>query len=281
MSTSGSNGKLTSGMAAAPRASMSNARPTAVVTGASSGVGVDFARELAGRGYDLVLTARRMERLEAVRAELLRDYDVHVDLLASNLNSRQGAERLHADVCRLGRPVRLLVNNAGMGKFGSFLDQSLDDVEAMIQLNTVSLTVLAHLFAADFRQQGLGFILNHASFSALQPPPLYSVYAGTKAYVLAFSQALHQDLRRDGIRVSALCPGFFTSEFLAKANQQPSSIVKLIMLPSTRVARAGIRGVLRGKPVIIPGVGYNVLNLLLRFLPRSFATGLADFAVKH
>lgn len=254
---------------------------TALITGTSSGVGVDFARELARRGFDLILTARRLDRLEAVKEALLDEFSVNIDVLASDLSSRQGAEQLYQDVQKLNRRVTMLVNNAGLGKYGPTLEQSLDEIDSMIQVNVTSLTVLARLFAADFQEQGSGFILNHASFSAMQPPPHYSVYAGTKAYVLAFSQALNQDVRKSGIRVSALCPGFFTSEFLEKAEHEPRLVVKLIMLKPQMVARAGIRGVLRGKPVIIPGLGYKILNLLMRLTPRSFATWLADFAVKH
>ena len=254
---------------------------TALVTGASSGIGVDFARELAGRGFDLILAARRVDRLENLRAELTEGFGVTVDVLAADLSSRAGAEKLHRDVQGLSRPVNMLVNNAGLGRFGPTLNQSVDELDEMIQLNVTSLTVLTRLFAADFKQQGGGYILNHASFSAIQPPAHYSVYAGTKAYVLAFSQALNQDVRGDGIRVTALCPGFFTSEFLTKAQQDPGLIVKLIMLKPRAVARAGIRSVLRGKPVIIPGVGFKLLNLVLRLAPRSFATGLADFALKY
>ena len=131
----------------------------------------------------------------------------------------------------------MLVNNAGCGRFGPILDQSLDEIESMIELNVTSLTLLSRLFAADFKRLGGGFILNHASFSAIQPPPYYSTYAGTKAHVLAFSQALHHDLRSSGIKVSALCTGFFASEFFDKSQQEPSFIVKLIMLKPEVVAR--------------------------------------------
>ena len=253
---------------------------TALITGASSGVGCDFARELAGRQFNLILTARRLDCLELLRAELTDAFGVRVDVIASDLAASDGAERLHASVRDLDRDVSMLVNNAGSGKYGPFLEQSLADFESMIQLNTASLTVLTRLFGDDFRRRRGGYILNHASFSEIQPPPHYSVYAGTKAFVLAFSQTLHHELRPHRIKVSALCPGFFESEFLGKAEQVPGLIVRLMMLKSGTVARAGINGVLKGRPVIIPGLTWKAINLLSKVSPRSFSTGLAHFAIR-
>ena len=252
----------------------------ALVTGASSGIGVEFSQELAKRGFDLVITARRLARLEQVREAIRRDFPVEVAVLQNDLDSPDGAQKLYEDVKALDLPVTLLVNNAGLGNFGPLLQQSPEMVETMIRVNVASLTMLTRLLAADMKERGGGYILNNASFSAFQPPPHYAVYAGTKAFVLAFSQALSHDLRRSNIKVSAVCPGFFRSEFMDHAGQKPNFIVKCIMLNPSRVARAGVAGVLRGKTVIIPGLIYKSLSLLMRFLPRSAATGIADLAVR-
>jgi short-subunit dehydrogenase len=254
---------------------------TALVTGASSGVGVDFARELARRGFDLILTARRRERLEQVRDELRAEFPVQVELLTSDLAPPDGARRLYDDVQQAGHRVTLLVNNAGLGHFGPFVEQSLDDLETTIRVNVQALTTLTRLFAADMHARGGGYILNNGSFSAIQPTPHYAVYSGTKAYVLAFSQALRHQLRPHGVRISVLLPGFFDSEFMERSGQQPSWIVRFITLRSAAVARAGIAGTLRGKPIIIPGLLYKSLNLLVRLLPRTVATAIADLSVRH
>jgi short-subunit dehydrogenase len=242
---------------------------------------VDFARELARRGFDLILTARRRERLEQVRQELLAEFPVQIDILNSDLASTDGARRLHDDVQQAGHRVTLLVNNAGLGYFGPFVEQRVEDLETTIRVNVLALTTLTRLFAADMQTRGGGYILNNGSFSAIQPTSHYAVYSGTKAYVLAFSQALRHQLRPQGVRISVLVPGFFDSEFLERSGQRPSWIVRLITLRSAAVARAGIAGVLRGQPIIIPGLLYKSLNLLMRLLPRTVATAIADLSVKH
>jgi short-subunit dehydrogenase len=249
---------------------------TALITGASRGIGVCFARELAARGFDLVLSARSSDRLETVRRELAEKYNVAVQIIACDLESPDGARRLFDEAQRRGALITMLVNNAGLGKFGSTLDQSLDEILSMIQVNTTSLTVLARLFGEQMAARGGGYILNHASFSAIQPPSQYAVYSGTKAYVLAFSQALREDLKRHRVRVTALCPGFFQSEFAVRAGHKPGWIVRQLMMKPEDVARAGIRATLRGQAVVIPGWSYKLLNLVTRGLPRSVATGLAD-----
>jgi len=259
-----------------------SSRKLALVTGASSGIGVDFARELARRNHDLLLAARRVERLEEVKAELLGEFpNTTIGVVPCDLNQSNGAQQLFDDVEALGFQVDVLVNNAGLGRFGSFLEQSIEEIEAMIQVNVTSLTVLARLFGADMAERGGGVILNHASFSAIQPTPDFAVYSGAKSYVLSFSQALEQNIRSAGVKVSALCPGFFRSEFLDEAGQDPSFITRCIMLDRRKVARAGVKGALRGKTIIIPGILYKMLNLGTRFLPRPVITGLADIAVKH
>ena len=250
-------------------------RPIALVTGASSGIGIHFARELARLRWDVVLTARRAERLRAVQQHLHAEFGIRADVVAGDLGSTAGARQLFDDVQALGRPVKVLINNAGLGRFKRMLDHSIEELEAQVQVNVVSLTVLARLFGAEMARRREGYILNHSSFSAIQPVPSYAVYSGTKAYVLAFSQALRQDLRPDGVRVSALCSGFFLSEFHEKAGQVPTPLVRALLVDPRRVARAGIQGTLAGKAVIIPDWRYKLLNLCMRGLPRTIASSLA------
>lgn len=260
---------------------MAQPRPLALVTGASSGIGVEFARELAGRGYDLVITARRLERLAEVGQELQATQGVQVTTIRSDLGAADGADRLFEDVQRAGLKVQLLVNNAGVGKFGPFLDQSPAELLEMIQVNLASLTTLTRRFAQAMRDQGGGYILNNASYSALQPVPYYAVYSATKAYVLALSHTIRYDLRRANVHVSVVCPGFFRSEFFDGARQEPSRLVRWLMLDGAYVARAGIRGVLRKQAVIVPGLSYKFFALSARLMPRTMATVLGQFVVQH
>ena len=260
---------------------MSQQLETALITGASSGIGTDFAHELATRGYHLIISARRRDRLDKLKTELETKYKIGVEVVVADLGQPNGGEQLFQAVRLLSRPVSFLVNNAGLGRYGDFTTQAMADIEAMIQVNLSSLTVLTRQFAGQMVTAGGGYILNTGSFSAIQPPPDYAVYAGTKSYVLAFSQALNEQLKRRKVYVCSLCPGFFESEFFAAAGQEPSFLVRMMMLNRRKVARAGINGVLRGKAVVIPGVGYKLLNMLMRATPRSFATRLADFGMKH
>ena len=260
---------------------MSSKLGCALVTGASSGIGADFANELADRGYDLILTARRRDRLEELKVELSARFSIQVEVLVADLGNPAGAQQLFDEIQDLSLPVNLLINNAGLGRFGAFNSQSLSDIQAMIQVNLTSLTTLTRLFANQMAQAGGGYILNVASFSAIQPTPDYAVYSGTKAYVLAFSQSLNHGLRSHQVRVCALCPGFFDSEFFDVAGQKPTFMVRMLMLNRRSVARAGIAGVLRGRTLVVPGILYKSLNLLLRLAPRTFTTALADFVVKH
>jgi len=254
-------------------------RPAALVTGASSGVGIDFAQELARRGFNLVLTARRSDRLAEVQQRLQRQFDVDVHTLTADLHSIEEVHAL-ADAAESLGPVSLLVNNAGLGQFGSLLDQSEEDIEAVIQVNVTALTLLARRIGAAMAARGAGQILNNASYAAIQPVPSYAVYSGTKAYVLAFSQALHHDLRPHGVTVSAICPGVFRSEFQEKAGQTLSPMARLLLISPQTVARRGIKGVLDGKAVIVPDWRYKALNLAMRALPRTTASWLAEWSMR-
>ncbi len=255
-------------------------RPLALVTGASSGVGIDFARELARRGYDLILTARRADRLAAVQQDLQDQFGIRVESLRADLQSAEEVKRLFTDAQQLG-PVSVLINNAGLGRFGDMVGQSIEDLEAMIQVNATSLTLLTRLFGAEMVSRGEGWILNTGSYSAIQPTPLYAVYSGTKGYVLAFSQALQRELQPHGVHVSVLCPGFFRSEFQENAGQTLGPTAHLLLMSSESVARTGISGLFRGKVIIVPDWRYKLLNVAMRALPRTTASRLAEFSLRH
>lgn len=260
---------------------MDQARPTALITGASSGIGVELARDLARRGYDLVIVARREARLIAVQQQLEQAYDVVVSPLVADLDDPTGADQLFERVTARGDEIAFLANNAGFGHYGLFATQSLEEINSMIQVNVVSLTRLCRLFGERMCQQGHGYILNVASYGALQPIPRYSVYSGAKAYVVALSQALQHEMRKSGVRVSCLCPGFTATEFHQVARHQKTKLMRLTTMDAETVAQAGVRGALVGRTVVVPGLWYRANALLARLLPRRLSTALAAASVKQ
>lgn len=218
----------------------------ALITGASSGIGRDMARELAGRGYDLILVARRRDRLEEIAAELTTDCVV----LTADLGEVAECKRVYEEAMQYG-DLELVINNAGFGLCGRFAELDLDRELDMVKINVVAVHVLTKLFVRAFRKRGSGRILNVASSAGFMPGPMMATYYATKNYVLRLTQAIAEELRRDGspVRVCALAPGPVDTEFNAVAG------VRFAMpgLSSEACARCAIDGVLKGKTVIIPG----------------------------
>jgi short-subunit dehydrogenase len=260
---------------------MPEAKPKlAVVTGASGGIGVDFARELASRNYDLILSARRADQLQAIQSQIEAEFPASVETIPADLGKTAEAKRLFDVIDEKDRPVKVLVNNAGLGQYGSFLEQSLEEMESVISVNVTSLTVLTRLFAQQMVRHGSGHILNHASFSAIQPPSNYAVYSGTKSYVMSFSLALRSSLLSRNVNVTTLCPGFFDSHFSEHAGHDPGFCVHWLTLRQAYVARCGIEGLFKRKALVIPSLRYKFLNLMARLLPRTVVTRMADIAMQ-
>lgn len=240
-------------------------QPIAVITGASAGLGVDFARQLATEGRRLVLVARREDRLDGLVAELGNARSVALDL------SEKGAvDRLMADLAVHGEQVDLLVNNAGFGLNGRFAALEGQRQRQMIDLNCGALTELAHAVLPAMIERKAGAILNVASTAAFQPGPGMAVYFATKAFVLSFSEALHEEVKRHGVTVSALCPGPTATEFGEVAGFGPSNLLDKVAADSASVVRAGLAGLKQGKAVIIPGVMNKSTAQAHRFFPRSW-----------
>lgn len=240
------------------------ARPVTLVTGASAGLGAEFARACAKRGEALALVARRRERLEALRAEL--GGDVHI--FAADLALPGAAASLIAELAAEGLTVGTLINNAGFGLAGTFADRPLERQREMIDLNVRTLTELCHLVLPAMRAAGKGAILNVASTAAFQPGPNMAVYYATKAYVLSFTEALHHELKDTGIRISALCPGPTTSEFSDVADSHSPTLERMKM-PAAPVVAAGLAGLDRNKAVVIPGFKNKIGAQASRFLTRA------------
>ncbi|MGF1550702.1 MAG: SDR family NAD(P)-dependent oxidoreductase [Sphingomonadaceae bacterium] len=239
-------------------------RPVTLVTGASSGLGAEFARAFAARGEELVLTARRKERLEEIAAGL----EVPVRVIPADLAERGAPAGLVAAIEAEGLHVATLVNNAGFGLAGEFARLPLDRQLAMIDLNIGALVQLAHLVLPPMRARGRGAILNVASTAAFQPGPDMAVYFATKAFVLSFSEALHEETKAGGIRVTALCPGPTATEFGEVAGFASGRFRKLATDAASVVA-AGLAGFDRGKAVVVPGTANRIGAGALRFLPRG------------
>lgn len=230
---------------------------TAVVTGASSGIGESFARQLAARGAALVLVARREDLLAALAADLSSRYGTKVEVVPADLTAEDGLSRVEDHV----READLLVNNAGYGAFGSFAEIPLADQLQQVALNVTALTRLTYAALPHMTAAGSGGILNVSSVAAHAPAPGSAVYGATKAFVTSFSESLYAELKPQGVHVTALCPGFTRTEDEAPTN--------LMWLARERVAAAGLRAVARGQAVCVPGAQYRALVPALRVAPRG------------
>jgi short-subunit dehydrogenase len=240
--------------------------PTALITGASSGIGLELARIFAREGYRVVLTARNQKRLEEI-AEELRPADAQA--IAIDLSLPGAPEEIHRKLPR----VDVLVNNAGFGVFGKFAENSLAEELNMMQLNMTALVILTKLYLPAMMAAGSGKIMNVASTAAFQPGPLMALYYATKAFVLSFSEAIANELEGTGVTITALCPGPTASEFQERAKMQNSGLVKGRKAMDARtVAEAGYQALMAGKTVVIPGLGNKLLAQSIRFSPRSMVT---------
>lgn len=236
-----------------------------LITGASAGLGLDFARQLSAKGRRLVLVARRKDRLDALVTELGNGRAIGEDL------SLPGAiDRLMADLAAHGEHVDLLVNNAGFGLTGRFAELDGRRQRQMIDLNCGALTELAHAVLPAMIERKLGAILNVASTAAFQPGPGMAVYFATKAFVLSFSEALHEEVKKNGVIVSALCPGPTATEFGEVAGFGPSNLLDKVAADSPSVVRAGLDGLEKGRAIIIPGLMNKSTAQAHRFFPRSW-----------
>jgi short-subunit dehydrogenase len=248
---------------------------TALVTGASSGLGADFARQLASRGASLVLVARREDQLRAVAAEIEKEYPVTAQALPLDLAAPGAPQALYDQLQRQGMRVDVLVNNAGFGIYGDFASVPWEREKAMLDIDVVTLTHLTKLFVQDMLTRKSGFILQVASIGAYQPSPTYATYSAAKAYVLMMGEALNYELRRSGVSVTVISPGVTATEFLKVAGQAPSLYQRSMMMDSSTVARIGIQGMLRRRPSVIPGFLNNLAAFGTRLMPRRMQAAAA------
>ena len=239
---------------------------TALVTGASSGIGAEMARQLAARGANVIVTARRGDRLEALAKDLRAAHEVNVDVVVLDLGKADAAAALFDKTEGAGKPVDVLINNAGFGTQEHFVDAPWEKLHEQMQLNIVSLTELSSSLLEGHARRKRGWILNVASIGAYLPCPDYATYAAGKAYVRDFTEALAHELRRSPLRVCCLCPGGTATEFFEVAGQKPNAVVKMSLMSPARCARIGLRALLGGRRNIVAGVMNTLGMFLLRFI---------------
>jgi hypothetical protein len=245
--------------------------PTALVTGATAGLGAEFARQLAARGQDLVLVARDTARLDETAKELHAAYQVDVQVLTADLADREQVRRVAARIADPDRPIDTLVNNAGFARGSSFL-ADLAEEERAVEVMLHAVLVLSHAAANAMKERGRGTIVNVASVAAFVAMGSYSA---TKSWVVVFSEALSRELAGTGVTVSAVCPGFVHTEFHSRAGLNMSRLPDWGWLSAEQVVREALDGAARGRVVVVPSRQYAALVTVLRYAPRGLVRSIS------
>jgi short-subunit dehydrogenase len=249
--------------------------PTALITGASTGIGREFAFIAAADGYDVALVARTAGPLETVAAEIQRKTSRKTHILAADLSVPNSSHALMDTVTAAGITVDVLVNNAGFGLLGKFWELPEDQQVQMMELNIVALTQLTRLCLPGMVERRHGLILNVASTAAFQPGPLMSVYYASKAYVVSFSEAIHNEVKDQGVKVCCLCPGPTQSEFIKRAGMGNTKLFKGTVMSAAEVAQTGWTAMRAGKSLVVSGALNAAMVFLTRFGPRQMMASIA------
>lgn len=253
---------------------------TALITGASVGIGRAFAEELASRAYDLVLVARQEQPLvDAARAIEARA-GVAVEVLPADLTDEEGTRTVEARLADHARPIELLINNAGFGTHGRFDELPIENEAREISLNVVALVRLTHAALKPMVKRGRGGVINISSLAGYQATPLNATYAATKAFVTSFTESLHEELRSTGVRTTVVCPGFTRTEFQERAGIDSSRVPSFLWMEADAVARAGIDAWERGKAICVPGGLNCAVGAVAQTMPRSVTRRAAGLIVR-
>ncbi|MHC4184064.1 MAG: SDR family NAD(P)-dependent oxidoreductase [Planctomycetota bacterium] len=243
---------------------------TALITGASAGIGHELSKIFAKNGYNLVLVSRNKQRLEDFANVMENQHDITAKVIPKDLSQSSAPQELYDATVSDGIDIDVLVNNAGFGLNGYFTDFEADEHMKLVQVNVTSLTLLCKLFGTDMVRRRSGSILNVASTAAFQAGPLMSSYYASKAYVLSLSEALNNEFARDGVKVSVLCPGPTDTEFADRADMNSAKIINVPwVMKAADVAEIGYSGLMKGKKIIIPGLMNKLLAYSVRLTPRS------------
>jgi short-subunit dehydrogenase len=251
---------------------------TALVTGASSGIGAAIARELASRGHAVTLVARREERLRSLATELTAEHDAEAAAIGCDLSEPAERERLAAVLAGTGRAVEILVNNAGFGSRGEFVTNDPERMLEMVRINVEAVVDLTSRFLPGMAERGRGAVINIASVAAFQPMPGAATYAASKAFVLSFSEAIRTEQRGSGVSVTAVCPGPVRTEFTEAAGMSgvEDTTPDLIWMTAEEIARHAVEGAEHDKRVVVPGALNRVQSIAGQHAPRALALPLIE-----
>ncbi len=264
-----------------------NPSSAALVTGASAGIGTEIARELAARGHGLVLVARRKDRLVALAGELHDAHGIRAHALACDLANAASRSRLPGRIAHLGVDVEILVNNAGFATGGPFHESPAERELQQVRVLVEAVVALSSAFVPAMVKRGRGAILNVASTAGMQPMPYSAGYAAAKAYVLSFSEAIHQELAGRGVTVTALCPGPVKTEFWDQAGWQvkggqsfEKALPRPALISAEQAARAGVKGLAAGERVVVPGLPMRTAMLASRYLPNAVKLPVMEWLMR-
>ncbi|KRE28580.1 SDR family NAD(P)-dependent oxidoreductase [Paenibacillus sp. Soil522] len=246
-------------------------RKTVLITGVSGGIGKELANRFAKGGHNIVLVARSESKIVELAQEYRKKYGIQATVIAKDVAAPGVPEEIFTELKEKGITVDYLVNNAGFGLFGTFMETDMEQEVNMIDINIKALTVMTKLFLPDMIKRGQGGVMNVASLVGFFPGPMMSVYYATKAYVLSFTEALANEVTGTGVTVTALCPGLTSTGFVDRSGM---GAVKGAIMEAGQVAEEGYRGFLRGKTLIMPGVRNRFIAFMPRLLPRMMITRL-------
>ncbi|OYU92896.1 MAG: short-chain dehydrogenase [Bacteroidetes bacterium B1(2017)] len=248
---------------------------TALITGASNGIGLELAKVHASKGDNLVLVARNKSKLDELKSELEKQYKITVYTIGKDLSAQNAAQEVYEETTKQNIQIDYLINNAGFGDFGMFVETDWNKELQMINLNITTLTQFTKLYLQDMLKRRSGKIMNVASTAAFQSGPTMAVYYATKAYVLSFSEAVDNEVSDKGVTVTTLCPGATKSGFQAAAAMEESNLVKGKKLPTSKeVAEYGYNAMMKGKTVAIHGLLNWIMANSVRFTPRAIVVKL-------
>jgi len=239
----------------------------ALITGASSGIGYEIAKLFAADKTDLLIVARNEKKLLEIKNEFEEKFTVDVYTVVADLSSNEGIQSVYEVVHSNNLIVNYLVNNAGFGDYGAFIERSLDKYREMVHLNILSLTELSYYYGKEMVKRGKGRILNVASMAGLQPDPNFAVYGATKSYVISLTEAIHKEFENSGVTVTVLSPGATASNFMGRADMSNAKLYASGVMTSQDVAREGYHGMMKGKLHVIPGFKNKILGFFSGIMP--------------